>query len=58
MRFLCITQNHDSDTTALSQPGLQKQRGEALERRRFLNHGQVHCSAFHSGQAIFLVFPT
>jgi len=29
MRFLCITQNQGSGNTELSQPGLQKRRGEA-----------------------------
>jgi hypothetical protein len=57
MRFLCITQNHGLGNTALSQPGLQKRRGEAPGASAFFDHRQVHFSAFHFGKQFFLFFP-
>jgi hypothetical protein len=57
MRFLCITQYHGSGITALSKPGLQR-RGKAPGASVFFDHPEVHFFAFHSGQAIFFVFPS
>jgi len=55
MRFLCIAKNRGFGTTALSQPGLQKRRGEAPGASAFFDHWQVHFSALHSVWAFFLL---
>jgi hypothetical protein len=57
MRFLCITQNHGFSTTARSQPGLQKRRGEAPGTSAFSIIGRCTFSPSVPGRQFFLFFP-
>jgi hypothetical protein len=57
MRFLCITQNHGLDNTALSQPGRDSGGAKPLERRHFSIIGRCTFSPSILGMQFFLFFP-
>jgi len=56
MRFLCITPNHGTGNTALSQPGRQSGRAKPRERRRFSIIGRCTFSPPISDSQFFLFF--